>query len=155
MFWLALGLTLAVTGGLIAWARWRRRVIEASYPSSWTHRGEVPPGADVALEVLGDMLPAPRRWGGVVTWYPEPFKCLIAATGGWSYWAYCNGIVADADVPELWVVSSDRVEETALAHEVAHLVFDVPDPMPDDVQAWVIEANVRIARALGRERSRP
>ena len=120
---------------------YRRR--EARWPTSWEHVGTPPAGADVAIRLLEALAPGPVRSGGTVEWVEGPFT---------SFGVPVAGILIDSLPVRVRVTRWERVEQSALAHEVAHAWWEQLHERSGegdaDFVAWVARANRVIATAL-------
>jgi hypothetical protein len=114
----------------------------------WTVVGEKPPGFDVMMDVAREKAPCRiDPWGGTVEFDPHPFECgppgnVILASGCY--------LGRDEVEPSFRVLFNpmfagvfDRIDRTALAHEIGHFVFQYCEGLegepPSEYERTVIE----------------
>jgi hypothetical protein len=120
---------------------YRRR--EASWPTTWTEVGSPPVASARALRILDALAPAPVRSGGTVEWVDGPFA---------SFGLTVAGVMVSALPIRVKVARWERVEQTALAHEIGHAFWTqlYGTDGEGDVRflAWVTRANAVLSAAL-------
>ena len=142
-----LGFSILLVGGAIAWSRYRKWRAYQNRPTTWVHVGKPPPDVDVALEVIGAATPGMPK-AGTIIWEPKPF--LI------DWGRLVAGCVDGYDPIQIRVLYDDRVERTALAHELGHVWSSLTNQgfgeSPADTRfvKWFSTLNADIARRLGR-----
>lgn len=139
---IALAAMALLMGGLYWWSHRRQLAREADYPKHWLTTGELPPaGLDVALAVIRSHLIKPwDRWGGVIIWTKEPF--IVNGT------TLAAGTVDDDYAPRVRVMFAKNIWETALAHEIGHVmwlrVYKTYGEGAPEFQRWVRTVNSEI-----------
>ncbi len=125
---------LGVMAFAIGGALWYRARRLAALPKDWIQTGPRPAGVDVALQIIFERAPGKVRAGGYIEWVAAPF------------WA--NGVL----VAGSQVLYYPLVEQTALAHEIAHAwweqLYDRTGEGEPDFLAWIRGTNLAIAAAL-------
>jgi hypothetical protein len=106
------GLFVLVFGGIWGWFAWRQKQKEKTWPRTWIHVGRAPPsGIDEAMDIIAKHTPGMPQ-AGTVEWVLEPFSV------GWTMAA---GTVLSTKPIRIKVMFDERVERTALVHELGHV----------------------------------
>jgi hypothetical protein len=160
---LAVGLTmvgvfLATLSGILLWGDHKKKMAaealaaaRARAPKVWLHVGRPPP-PDVytALSVIGEAMHAMPQ-AGTIEWVNEPY--MLDGFGR------VAGHVVSFDPVVVKVAYAEKVEETALAHELTHVddyyrlgraACPRESPGDKDFVAFFTAVNADIKKALGR-----
>lgn len=142
---------LSLIGGLFAWTRWRKAQERKSWPTSWVSTGISPPdNLDIALSIIGRHTPGMVQ-AGTIEWVKDPFSV------GWTMAA---GTVMSVKPIHIKLMFFDKVESTALVHEIGHVwseltnqgfgeLYSGSDPRSDQrFAAWIKMVNDEIITAL-------
>jgi len=134
-----LGVMALATGG----ALWYRALRLAALPKDWIQTGPRPAGVDVALRIIFERAPGRVRAGGYIEWVEEPF---------WANGILVAGLQFESIPVRAKVLYYPLVEQTALAHEIAHAwweqLYDRTGEGEPDFLAWIRGTNLAIAAAL-------
>jgi hypothetical protein len=109
--------------------------------AGWVVVGTGPAGALLVVDTVAKDFPA-LPICGVVSWQPGPWDCLGDGKPD------CHGQrEATTGPPTLDVTTAPLVEDTALVHELGHLVGYADGAAMD---AWVATETAKVKKALGR-----
>ena len=117
----------------------RQSLTDCTGVAGWSETGQGPPGLAVVVSVVRTVAPNLPSCG-VVAWQPGPFDC----TGDGK--PDCSGQrEAVMGPPRLDVVTAARIEQTALIHEMGHLVGYADGAAMD---AWVAARTAEVTARL-------
>lgn len=138
---------LLVIGGVLVFVLWRKH---KNLPKSWVHQGVTPPlGVETALRVISRFTPGLPQ-AGYIEWVYGPFM-----VGGYPP-IKAAGAMLGLEPTRIMLTYFDKVEQSALAHEVGHAWNEVTKQgfgeSPADARfvAWINTVNTAIAKELGR-----
>lgn len=134
-----LGILLLVSASVFL-SRWEH---ERNLPKTWISKGVTPPpDLESALALIRAELAFagvnPKRFGGVIEWVDGPFMLgNIKAAGA----------VMSFETPLLKLTKFDKVWESALAHEMAHVYLGLADG-DEKLYKWTNETNAALKSML-------
>ena len=141
--------TLTILTGLYALYKKRQRDNAwKSFPAWWTMKGEAPPMTGVALDIIKQNTPGMKYYGSI-EWVKGPFMDGLSSQ-------LLAGLVQSFYPPTIKLMYFEKVEQSALAHEIGHVWRAQTDragtePAADpEFAKWLADVNAQIAKAVGR-----